>query len=258
MKKLVLGFAVSAALLGAPALAADMSVKVPTAPAPTWGSWAGFYIGLQVGALSDHETLTESIPAAPPLTGHATTNTVGFEGGGYLGYNWQFGNVVFGAEADIDGNSLSKTNSCLVQDFGAGNAAPGTCFPPSYSFKTYIPYESTFRLRLGYAWGNTLLYATGGFAVAEIDSYYSTLSANYAPVGSEKFTDTALGGTIGAGVEYLLSNYWIGRLEYRFTDFERITDPVANAGGFWNGYNVNKSRDENTVRVGISYLIPPR
>jgi outer membrane immunogenic protein len=50
MKKITLAIAAIAALLGTPALAADMDVKAPTPPPPPARSWTGFYVGLQGGA----------------------------------------------------------------------------------------------------------------------------------------------------------------------------------------------------------------
>ena len=49
MKKITLAIAAIAALLGTPALAADMDVKASAPPPPAW-SWTGFYIGVQGGA----------------------------------------------------------------------------------------------------------------------------------------------------------------------------------------------------------------
>jgi hypothetical protein len=46
MKKALIGIAAIAVLIGNPALAADMSVNAPAAPAP---SWTGFYVGLGFG-----------------------------------------------------------------------------------------------------------------------------------------------------------------------------------------------------------------
>jgi outer membrane immunogenic protein len=49
MNKIAIGVATIAAVVGAPALAADMPVKAPPrAPAPIY-SWTGWYVGGNVG-----------------------------------------------------------------------------------------------------------------------------------------------------------------------------------------------------------------
>jgi len=48
VKKLLIAGAALAALIGTPALAADMPLKAPLPAAPAW-SWTGFYLGLNGG-----------------------------------------------------------------------------------------------------------------------------------------------------------------------------------------------------------------
>jgi len=177
----------------------------------------------------------------------------GVIGGVHAGYNWQIGHVVFGPEANFEGTSLNRTNNCLVQDAGVGNVTPGACFPPSCSFNTQLPRQASIRGRLGYAWGNTLIYATGGVAFTEVNTTYSTI-AGYAPLRSQSFSQTLAGGTVGAGLEYAFNGHWIGRLEYRYANFGTFSNAITSGGGFWNGYTERVRLDENTVRVGVSYL----
>ncbi|MGD0333637.1 MAG: hypothetical protein ABSA90_10315, partial [Xanthobacteraceae bacterium] len=49
MKKAALGIIAIAALIGTPALAADMALKAAPPPAAAPYSWTGFYLGGQVG-----------------------------------------------------------------------------------------------------------------------------------------------------------------------------------------------------------------
>jgi outer membrane immunogenic protein len=83
---------------------------------------------------------------------------------------------------------------------------------------------------VGYAWGNTLLYATGGVAFAEIKSSFSTI-AGYAPLGTQSFSNTRAGDTVGVGIEYKFSSRWIGRLEYRYTSFGTVSNSITSGGG---------------------------
>ena len=245
IKKTFVGVAAIATLIGTPVLAADMPVKA--SPPPILG-WSGFYVGAQVGAAWFRDKLTEASPFVPPQTGNATTNSTAFIGGGHIGYNWQRGNFVFGPEADIEGTSLKKTETCLFEDFGAGNAAPGSCFPQTYSFSTQIRWQASVRGRLGYAWKNMLLYATGGVAFADIKTTYAQ------PGFSDAFTQTRTGYTVGGGLEYAFNSHWIARLEYRYSDFGTVSNTsTAAAGAFWNGYSNDHDITEHAVRIGLSY-----
>jgi len=255
MRKLILVFAVLS--FTGSAFATDLPLLVKAPLSPVIPGWAGFYAGVQVGALWNQDRSSETTTFVPPLTGSATTYGTGVIGGGHAGYNWQRGQVVFGPEVDFEGTSLRTTQNCLVQDFGAGNGAPGTCFPNNailgYGVTSQIPWEASIRARLGYAWGNYLLYATGGVAFAEFrNTYIQTLLG----VGSaQTFNDTKAGGTVGAGLEYKFNGRWIGRVEYRWTEFSGIVDAASTAGIFWNGYTERHTAQQNTVRVGLSYLL---
>jgi outer membrane immunogenic protein len=253
MRKSLFAIAASLAMLGSPALAADMGLPLKAPPLPPIPNWAGFYVGGQVGAAWNQSQTSETTAFVPPATGNSNTTAVGVIGGAHAGYNWQFGSIVVGPEVDFEGSSVNKTNSCLVQDAGAGNVAPGTCFPPTYAFSVQMPWEISVRGRLGYAWGNTLIYATGGVAFAQFNTSYST-GAGYFPLGAQSFSQTVAGGTVGAGLEYAFAAHWIGRLEYRYTGFGPFTNANTSGGGFWNGYTDRYLINQNAVRIGLSYL----
>jgi outer membrane immunogenic protein len=217
------------AVVGAVALHAESAI------AEQAFRWAGYYVGGQIGVARTRDVLTESTAFVPPFTGNATTSSNIFVGGGHAGYSWQVGNIVFGPEIEIEATSLHKTQMCLVQDSGVGNAAPGSCFPNAagYTFRTEIPWQGAILGRLGYARGSVLLYATGGVAFADIKTTY----AQQAPVASsQSFDQERAGYTVGAGLEYGFAAHWTGRLEYRYTDFGTVSSTATSAGPFWNGY----------------------
>ena len=88
-------------LLGGVVNAADLPIGTPVyAPAvvapPTW---EGIYVGLNLGGhwLID-QVSTTNLPNGGSSSG--TNNAPGVVGGLQAGYNWQFGNVVAGIEAD--------------------------------------------------------------------------------------------------------------------------------------------------------------
>ena len=83
-------------------------------------SWAGFYLGVNGGYggnsglgfredvfLSPPSNLRHSLyPVTLILLSWAATLIAGGFGGGQIGYNFQFGSLVLGAEADLQGSNI--------------------------------------------------------------------------------------------------------------------------------------------------------
>src|SRR2546428_420348 len=69
-------------------------------------SWTGFYIGGNIGGAWANGNVTDSLFGLS-----ASTSRSGFIGGGQLGFNYQFTNVVLGAEWDFDWTSLNATGN---------------------------------------------------------------------------------------------------------------------------------------------------
>ncbi len=133
MKTMLRATAMIGALLTTPAAAADLYGKAPAfAAAPFSGyNWNGAYVGVNLGYQWGK------------VTNWPSTSPNGIMGGAQVGYNWQIGQFVFGAEADLQGSGAEDT-------FAA------------YKFSN--PWFGTVRGRAGYAMNNVLAYATGGLA----------------------------------------------------------------------------------------------
>ena len=91
MKKKMLAISVATIAAAGSAAAADLP-RGPAPyyypPAPSIYNWSGLYAGLNLGYEWGKVTSSSVDPA-------------GVAGGGQLGYNWQTGQFVFGAETDI-------------------------------------------------------------------------------------------------------------------------------------------------------------
>jgi outer membrane immunogenic protein len=200
------------------ASAADLSRPVYTKappPAPMMFNWTGFYVGLNVGgkwATTDGRVDVAAIPgfAASSATLASTTASTAI-GGGQIGYNWQApGSLwVFGVEGDIDAQHWSTTRTI---------ATTGGSFVAGDSFTVDSHWQASLRGRIGYAaWDRALLYVTGGVAFTQMRA-----GALFGPVGAVPGTSatddqTVVGGTVGAGLEYALTNNLSLGLEGRWT-----------------------------------------
>ncbi|WP_425487052.1 outer membrane protein [Microvirga makkahensis] len=63
----------------------------------------------------------------------------------------------------------------------------------------------------------------------------------------DKFDDARRGWTVGAGVEYAITNNLTARAEYRFTKFETFENTLEP------GIAIEEEPEFHTVRFGVSY-----
>jgi hypothetical protein len=89
--------------------AADLGAQPGVYTPPPLFSWTGFYIGGNFGGAWNHQNVTDSLFG---LSFSNASNDGAFMGGGQVGFNYQFSNIVLGVEWDIDwvGNN-DNTNS---------------------------------------------------------------------------------------------------------------------------------------------------
>lgn len=221
----------AADLGGAPARPA-YNDYAPT-PAPIW---TGFYMGGNVGYAwnagdNDHFSSTDGLFR----TG---LENAGAFGGAQFGYNHQFrNNVVAGIEADIQGGDVNSSAAF------AGNGGTGT-------FTSDVNYFGTIRGRLGYAMGPMMLYATAGFAWADVETRALGVTGagrSFDVSGSSMAT----GYVVGAGVEYAFSRNWSAKLEYQYLSLDAGTIGGIDSGGF--GVSTRSEPDLHTVRTGLNY-----
>jgi outer membrane immunogenic protein len=225
------------ATLSTGAWAADLPMRTAAAPpvpmiAP-W-SWTGLYVGGYAGG-SFGSTKWTNINTPQQLSGN--TSPSGFTGGGLVGYNYQIGAFVVGAEGEFgyDGrrgsNTFIATNGTLREAKFTGNDI------------------GRIRARAGYAWGNMLIYAAGGVSFADGSLRLTNPANGFNQSVGNNFT----GWNIGLGGEYAFTQNWIARLEYIYDGFGSHS---YNYGFLANNNNFatrNLTWNENTVRVAVEY-----
>jgi outer membrane immunogenic protein len=226
---LLLGF-LAAALVAGPAIAADLPLKAPPAPAPVpLFSWSGFYIGANVGGAWSHSTVTDV------FTGTTfDTDNSGFIGGGQVGFNYQVNNFVFGVEGDFDGTSLSKTGPGVVTGIGTLQASANT------------DWVATLSGRIGLAFDRWLIYVKGGGAWVQNSATLTNLTTG----ASVSASNTNSGWMAGVGAEWAFSGPWSAKLEYNHIELDNFSTP---AGVIVAGDQFNLSRDIDIVKFGINY-----
>lgn len=187
-----------------PALAADAVTAITPASA---FSWAGAYGGIQGGAGWEDGTFSAD----------RGTENLSFDGGvlgGFVGYNWQVGNgFLAGIEGDIDYN-FNKEN--------VGRGDIGT------------DWAGSVRGRVGYAFDRVMIYGAAGWTVTNGFMKGSGIDLN----------ETFNGWTVGAGVDFALTDNLFLRGEYRYNDFgsAKFTDGTDS---------LNADLDQHVIKAGI-------
>lgn len=201
-------------------------------PAPSAFTWTGVYAGVQGGYAASLAHLVELQTATGISTGSINNFAPdGFTGGGHVGANLQWDALVVSVVADVEGATMRGTFRDAT-GLGRGNESTNL--------------QGSVRGRLGYAIGNMLVYATGGYAFANIKDTYV-----FIPTGTaESFSGLRSGWTAGGGVDYALTPNWIISAEYRFTEFGRFDNLSTLAFPGLTGQTDTRS---NVGRVAISY-----
>ena len=217
MKKLLLATS-SIVAFAAGAQAADLGVpRSPVASAvvaPAF-NWTGFYLGAHAGYGFGRTTPSDAGLSFP-------MNTSGGLVGGQIGFNYQINQIVLGAEADLAFAGISGSRASL---------APQVLFVRTSML-------GSVRARAGFAVDRALLYVTGGLGI-QGGSFATNCWA-----GAERYTRT--GWTLGAGVEYALTQNWTVKAEYSYYNLgTRTLGPI---------YTGTLRADVHTVKIGVNYL----
>jgi outer membrane immunogenic protein len=274
--RMALAFVATSCMAGM-SFAADLPVGGPYRPGPLIVrqpvEWTGLYFGANAGygwgQYSSNITFTGGSTSGltNPITGITPQGIIapvagptelsgtrvpgsgspsGAIAGGQIGFNWQAGMFVFGAE--IDGQWSGQENT-----FSAA-CGPGCSATESIKIRSL----ATGRGRFGLAFDWFMPYVTGGAAMVNgLNNLTMTVggtTASFAPL-----SHTTLGWTAGAGVEVALWTNWSAKLEYLYVSANGATKiaPIPSVLGLGFASTPGDYRD-NIVRVGFNYRFGPR
>jgi outer membrane immunogenic protein len=219
MKRLCLALIGLMALAGS-AAAADLPRPAPVPyykapPAYMPYNWTGFYIGINGGGAFGTSNWDSN----------GSRNISGGLVGGTIGYNYQWGQAVFGVEGDIDWADINGTSTNATCPLGC---------------KTSDTWLSTVRGRLGYAADRFMPFVTGGAAFGDIRA---------STPGFASASSTNAGWTLGGGIEGAITQNWTAKVEYLYVDLGNFNCGLNCGVGVTN----NVSFKTNILRAGINY-----
>lgn len=168
---------------------AEPVVMAPMAVMPAVRDWSGAYGGLGLGFGRGRH-----VPDAP----NTLPGSSGLVLGGVLGYNWQYGTMVFGAEGSGLLGRMRGTAACATAGFECTSRVSNLI---------------ALRGRIGITSADTLFFVTLGPALGSVQHTASD--------GVTTFSDSQRlrGAVLGVGVEHALRDGWSVRGEiehYRF------------------------------------------
>jgi uncharacterized caspase-like protein/opacity protein-like surface antigen len=143
-------------------------------------------------------------PSAVPRS--LAPDGAGAVGGAQLGFNYQIGAFVFGAETDLSATRLGGSKSTT--------ANPGTQFTTRSSNE--LSMLGTVRMRAGVVLGNFLIYGSGGYAYGLVEQKGSILPGNLQTTSAASGSRSGIfsGWALGGGVEYAIAPGMTVRLDY--------------------------------------------
>lgn len=193
-------------------------------------SWTGLYVGVDAGYLSGDADV-----ALAPGTGFSSQpKPAGFVGGGHFGYRWQSpSKFVVGVEWDVWGADASD----------ADNLTAVTNLTP-----VKVNWGGSFRGVVGLAFDRSLLYATGGLAVIDIEGC-TTGAGGGDCAANAGFGDTLTGWTVGGGFAYAFTPSLSARVEYLYADYGKETYTTTGVVGGTTSIDLQT----HTVRGGLSW-----
>ena len=216
---------------GGPVFAKAAIYKAPAAPAAH--NWSGFYIGAYLGV--DWGYTDWNFADGSDIDPHFA----GFLGGGEIGYNYQVGKWVFGAEADLGWTNARGVQPCPTDFF--------------HNCEIKTDWLSTATARVGYAyWDRLLTYVKAGAviaqdraeAVCDTGSRPTLVSLDGCP--SQGDSKTRAGWTVGWGTEFGLTQNLSVKSEMMYFDLGSDRYNIA-------GTPIDIQRNGFISTVGLHY-----
>ena len=279
------------------AFAADLPARrappiVPVIVPPAF-SWTGFYFGGTAGYAFDSAGSYNLLPntgaqavsiANSTRPSFLITRADGFTGGGTIGYNVQLGHPI--AAFGLLGGALNKGLDNVLGGGGAtGGFVAGVEADAAYTglkrtadfigitgadnnFASNTQFVGTVRGRIGYAFGDLLIFGTGGFAYGGVNDRVLLFSGRNLANGSYAGATNSLrvGASYGGGVEYAIpttslvnvfkSSAVTVKLEFIRYDLGAQNVILTNtAGGNGTPFTTRVRTDGDLARAGLNYKV---
>ena len=192
------------------------------AAAPLTFDWTGAYLGLPAGYGFGKFPSNLGTVVAPGVVTNGLGNAGGFMGGATVGYQMQFGQFVAGLEGELNYTGIGDS-------FATSNPLTGDA---------KVTYLGMVTGRLGFTpFDRFLVYGKGGYA-------FGGAEVSIDGVGSD--TNFHNGWTLGAGLEYAITQNLTTKIEYNYVDLQRQNFNIG-------GTTTSAGFQGNLLRAGLNF-----
>jgi uncharacterized caspase-like protein/opacity protein-like surface antigen len=230
--------------------------ELPPALLPAKPRWTGFYAGASVGGadqrsptriqgVGPNNEVQTSIDAGN-VASRLSPSGRGASVSGQLGFNYQIGAIVLGAETDFSAMNAGGRKASTVNPFGVEVTTQA---------QTELFTLGTVRARAGIAFGDLLVFATGGYAYGHLGQRGAI---NPVPTNNPTYAGSnpqvASGWALGGGLEYALGPMLSLKLDYLRYDLGTQRLVLSETQGFFTDeYATMRARTRgDIVRMGLN------
>lgn len=212
------------------AIAADKPLQMPS-EARANVDWGGLYVGAHVGYGRGQANIISHDPES--VTSRSSFGAL--YGGLHVGYNYLLtSRLMLGVETDIS-----------FPDSPGGSDVIWSGTTAQSEIIEKIDYMGTLRGRIGYAFGNWLLYGTAGVSWSG-GHFFRTDPAS----GNEQSRPgLRTGWTAGAGLEHSFQPNWSTRLEYLYGRLGSANVSLPSGAEYASRFDVH------VLRLGLTYKL---
>ncbi len=205
--------------------AADITLPLNAPVAPPIFDWTGFYLGGHAGYGAGRGNAV----VQDPDTQSSGQGFGGQIGGVQAGYNVVLpSRVLLGIEADA-----------MLPNYYVSNGTAWSGASAEHGFTEQVDYIATLRGRIGYVFGNWMVYGTGGLALSSSQVTRSSLSTDDELTKGLMRTGWAAGG----GIEYGFAPDWSARLEYLHAHFGSWSSEFAPGSSYASAMSFSAIRE---------------
>jgi outer membrane immunogenic protein len=238
--------------------AADFIEPAPIVIEDDLFDWTGLYVGVQAGWVTGTVETEDFYCVNFPGDCYggdendryfSEVDLSGFKGGVHIGYDHQFGQLVLGAESDLNLGGGSGDGGYFFYDFEGDVTEPGD---PEETASWETLWEGSTRIKLGLALDRLMPYVTGGVAYGQAEAS-SHREWEDGPHDFEYSDINLIGYTVGVGAAYAMTDSIIVRGEARYTDYG-VTNAAGVEVGEFNTHDIEVVGPKQfSLEGGISF-----
>lgn len=207
-----------------------------TVPAHAAGPWTGVYIGGHAGGIwGDVDTTKVGESGSVDFDDFSNGSTFDFSpngvlGGAQIGYLYQFTNLVLGIEVSGSFSDFDQTRLHNWDDVKTVSS----------------DWNAAATLRAGWAFGRSLAYIKGGWAIADLE--HGNVDTRGGDLGAYSASENHHGWTAGGGFEHMISSDVSLGLEYDYYDLG-AEEHVASFGAATITHDIDMTLHTVTARL---------